>query len=146
MTTTKLKRSYRPTESKYKGGARDMYVTYDLEQRTRGEGRATYPKVKRVYIAGDVTSWKRGRVTKKSGREVNGVRIEYEQSRTWHPRQAYKAHRGATTYKVAPATVRRSAQRFVQVVEVPEHARNVRFYTESSALPQKYRSALQDVR
>mgnify|MGYP006987906056 CR=1 FL=1 len=26
---------YKPTESKYKGGAREMYVTYDLEQKTR---------------------------------------------------------------------------------------------------------------
>ena len=45
---------YRPTESKYKGGAHEMYVTYDLEQKTRGGDMAIYPKVRRVYIAGDV--------------------------------------------------------------------------------------------
>ena len=33
-----------------------MYVTYDLEQQTRGGGSAIYPKVKRVYIAGDVSN------------------------------------------------------------------------------------------
>ena len=27
---------YRTTESKYKGGAHENYVTYDLQQRTRG--------------------------------------------------------------------------------------------------------------
>jgi hypothetical protein len=45
--TTKTHR-YRPTESRYKGGARQLCVTYDLEQRTRGGGTAIYPKVKRV--------------------------------------------------------------------------------------------------
>jgi hypothetical protein len=146
MTTTTRKRSYRPTESKYKGGAKDMYVTYDLEQKTRGDSLATYPKVRRVCIAGDVKAWKSGRVTKRSGREVNGVRIAYEQSRTWHPRKAFTTHRGATTYKVAPATIGRSAHRFVQMVELPETARNVRFHTDAAALPEKYRSALQRVR
>ena len=33
---------YRSTESKYKGGAQEMYVTYDLEQ-TRGRQNALYP-------------------------------------------------------------------------------------------------------
>ena len=40
MRKTAEKRSYHPTESKYKGGAREMYVTYDLEQHTRGGGTA----------------------------------------------------------------------------------------------------------
>ncbi len=35
---------YQPTESKYKGGADEMYITYDLEQPTRGGGKALYPK------------------------------------------------------------------------------------------------------
>ena len=34
MSTT-THSGYRPTESKYKGGAHEMYVTYDLEQETR---------------------------------------------------------------------------------------------------------------
>jgi hypothetical protein len=53
MTTTHKGR-YRTTESKYKGGASEMYITYDLEQKTRGGGSTLLPKVKRVYIAGDV--------------------------------------------------------------------------------------------
>src|SRR6266545_6494768 len=102
MTTTTKKRGYRPTEAKYKGGAHEMYVTYDLEQRTRGGGSAAYPKVKRVYIAGDVKGWHAGQVQKRTGREVHGVRIEYEQSRRRHHRKGYEAERGGTAYEVTP--------------------------------------------
>ena len=31
-----------------------MYITYDLEEKTRGGGTTLFPKVKRIYIAGDV--------------------------------------------------------------------------------------------
>ena len=146
MAATTTRRRYRPTESKYKGGAHEMYVTYDLEQRTRGGGTATYPKVKRVYIAGHVKDWHTGRVTKKSGRDVHGIKIEYEQSRQGYRRQGYEAERGGTPYEVTPANVPATSQRFAQVVEVPEAARNVHFYTEAASLPERYRDALQDVR
>jgi hypothetical protein len=140
------KSPYRPTESKYKGGAQEMYVTYDLEQKTRGGGSALYPKVKRVYIAGDVKNWKAGRVQKKSGREVHGVRIEYEQTRKGYRRQGFTAERGATEYQVARAKVSSAAQPFAQVVEIPERARNVHFYPFPEQLPPQYQQALQDVR
>jgi hypothetical protein len=146
MTTTARKDRYRPTESKYKGGAHEMYVAYDLEQRTRGGGRALYPKVKRVYIAGDVKEWKTGQVRKKSGREVHGVRIGYEQSRKGYRREEYEAERGDTAYDVGPATVATTSQRFTQVVEVPAKAQHVHFYTSAAQLPEKYRHALQAVR
>jgi hypothetical protein len=58
MDENRTKSRYRPTESRYKGGAQEMYVTYDLQQKTRGGGQALYPKVKRVYIAGEVKDWK----------------------------------------------------------------------------------------
>jgi hypothetical protein len=146
MATTTTRRHYRPTESKYKGGANEMYVTYDLEQKTRGGGSATYPKVKRVYIAGDIKDWKVGTVRKRTGREVLGVRIEYEQSRAGYRREAYSAERGETRYEVAPASVGTTSQRFVQVVEVPAAARDVQFHTDASSVPERYRHALQDVR
>ena len=146
MSTTAHKGSYRPTESKYKGGAQEMYVTYDLEQRTRGGGSAAYPKVKRVYIAGDVTGWKAGQVRKKTGRQVHGVRIEYRQSRSGYHRKGYQAERGETAYRVGAADVGATAQQFAQVVEVPEDAQHVHFYTATSELPAKYRQALQEVR
>src|SRR5260370_1264922 len=111
MRTTS-KRGYRPTESKYKGGAHEMYVTYDLEQTTRGGGGAVYPKIKRVYIAGDVKGWKAGTARKRTGREVHGVRIEYEQSRQRYPRTGYTAERVATAPAVPPASVGSTYQRF----------------------------------
>src|SRR5215468_11002427 len=91
---------YKTTESKYKGGAKEMYVTYDLWQETRGEGRALYPKVKRVYVAGDVKNWQVGTFKKRSGKEVYGVKIDYEQNREGYSRKGFTAHRGGTEYAV----------------------------------------------
>jgi hypothetical protein len=146
MEKTSGKRGYRPTESKLKGGAEVMYVTYDLEQRTRGGGSAIYPKVKRVYIAGEVKGWKAGVFQKRSGREVYGVKIEYEQSRERYQRKGYTAARSKTEYIVSPTEVRATAQQFSQVVELPREAQNVRFHAGAKRLPEKYRHALQDVR
>jgi hypothetical protein len=145
MKTNKHRAHYRPTEAKYKGGAHEMYVTYDLEQKTRDGGSAIYPKVKRVYIAGDVKHWHAGQIRKKSGREVHGVRIEYEQSRSGYRRHGYHAERDATSYEVSPAKVEPTAQRFVHVVEIPEHARNIHFWSGEAGLPAKYQHALQSV-
>src|SRR5260221_423818 len=146
MSATASKQHYRPTESKYKGGAHELYVTYDLNQKTRGGGSAPYPKVKRVYIAGDVKDWKTGAVQKRSGRSVRGVRIEYEQGRSHYRRRGYTAERGKTAYKVAPASIGSTSQRFAQVVEVPKTARNVHLYMNRDKMPEKYRHALQHVR
>ena len=146
MEATVSERRYHPTESKYKGGAHEMYVAYDLEQKTRSDGRAIYPKVKRVYIAGQVLDWKVGVVKKKSGREVYGVQINYEQSRKSYHRKGYTAQRGQTTYVTSPASVGSTSQKFAQVIEVPERAGNVRFYTHLGELPATYRHALQRVR
>jgi hypothetical protein len=145
MTVTR-QAGYHSTESKYKGGASEMYVTYDLEQWTRGGGHATFPKVKRVYIAGDVTDWQQGQVRKKSGRDVHGVRIEYERSRARYRRKGYSAARGDTSYEVSPAPVGATSQRFAQVVELPSAARSVHLYTSAGQMPEKYRHALQRVR
>lgn len=141
-----MTKKYRPTESKYKGGAKEMYITYDLELKTRNGNTAVYPKVKRVYIAGEVKNWSKGIFKKRSGREVYGVLIEYEQSRQRHHRKAYPAQRGETTYKVAPSSVAASSQTFRQVAEIPEKASNVHFYADAAKLPAGYRHALQNVR
>jgi hypothetical protein len=146
MTAAVARNRYRPTEAKYKGGADEMYVTYDLEQKTRGGRSAVYPKVKRVYIAGRVKDWKTGIVRKRTGRQVHGVRIEYEQSRKGYRRSGYAAHRGQAEYSVDPATVGATSQRFAQVVEIPPAARNVHFYPAQAELPPKYQHALQQVR
>jgi hypothetical protein len=142
--TAPTRQQYRATESKYKGGAKEMYVTYDLWQETRGDSRALYPKVKRVYIAGDVKRWQVGTFRKRSGKEVYGVRIEYEQSRRGYARKGYTATRGRTRYEVKPAKVGEGKSKFSQIVEVPAQAQNIAFHT--GTLPQRYREALQDVR
>jgi hypothetical protein len=140
-------RRYRPTESKYKDGAAEMYVTYDLDQRTRGGGHALYPKVKRVYIAGDLVDWRAGSdLRKRTGRQVKGVRLEYRQSRARYRRGSYQAQRGKTRYEVSPSAVGKTSQLFTQIVEVPERAENVRFYSSAETLPAKYKEALQNVR
>jgi hypothetical protein len=145
MTTTQKGR-YRATESKYKGGASEMYITYDLEQKTRGGGSTLLPKVKRVYIAGDVKGWEPGDFRKRSGREVHGVRIEYEQSRRPYRRGAYTATRGRTGYEVPETGVAATIQRFAQVVELPREARNIRFHAAARDLPEPYRHARQRIR
>lgn len=143
---TKSERSYRPTGSKYKGGAHEMYVTYDVKQKTRSGDQKLYPKVKRVYIAGEVKDWKTGNIRKRSGRTVHGVAIEYKQSRTGYQRKGFSAGRGQTSYSVKPASVGGTSQTFRQVLEVPPDAQNIHFYKDAHNLPQKYRSALQNVR
>jgi hypothetical protein len=136
--------TYTPTEAKYKGGAEEKYVTYDLDQATRGGGSATYPKVKRVYVSGDVKDWRGGRFRKRSGREVNGVKIEYERTRAGYRREGFSAERDGTEYEVRPAKVAPAHSTVTQIVEVPERARNVQFHDRG--LPERYRAALQSVR
>ena len=143
---TKMNHKYRSTESKYKGGAQEMYVTYDLKQKTRSGDSKLYPKVKRVYIAGDVKDWKTGNIKKRTGRTVHGVAIEYEQSRKGYQRQGFTAQRGQTRYSTKPASVGSSSQKFRQVLEVPQAAQNVHFYKNASKLPARYQSALQNVK
>src|SRR6266446_8018066 len=111
MTSAAAGTNYRPTESKYKGGAHEMYVTYDLEQKTRGGQRAVYhPKAKRVYIAGHLKDWKSGVVRKRTGRQVHGVCIQYEQTRAGYRRKGYAAHRGNAEYPVKSAAVGATSQ------------------------------------
>jgi len=146
MRSTTRPRTYRATESNYKGGAQEMYVTYDLAQKTRGRAHALYPKVKRVYIAGEVKDWKKGVFPKRSGRETYGVKIDYEQSRAGYRRSAYAARRSGTHYRVSPAKVSTTSQRFTHLVELPPSAQHVKFHIDAKRLPEKNRQALQNVR
>jgi hypothetical protein len=135
---------YRPTESKYKGGATVMYVTYDEELPTRGGHTALFPRVKRVYIPGEVKDWQVGDFPNRFGKIVHGVRIEYEKTRSGYQREAYTITRDGRTITVRAAEVKPTTQRFVKLVEVPPAARNIQFHTDG--LPERYREALQDVR
>ena len=122
-----------PTEAKYKGDAEETYVTYDLEQETSGEGTATYPKVKRVYMPGEVQDWEVGTFEKQSGKEVYGVKITYTKER-----EGYEAERGDTEYEVDAGETT-----YTKIVEIPEGAENVMY--RGDQLPEKYESALQNV-
>jgi len=44
MTTAATNRRYRSTESKDKDGGHEMYVTYGLEQKTRGRTKRPIPQ------------------------------------------------------------------------------------------------------
>ena len=144
MTQSAHAQRYRRTESKYKGGAEELYVTYEVEQPTRGGNKTLYPKVKRVYIAGHVTDWQVGEFTKKSGRTVYGVKVDYEQHRQGPQREAYNATRAGRRTAVRSASVDPSISAFSQIVEVPPDAQNIQF--QGKKLPAKYRTALQNVR
>lgn len=130
------KHKYTPTEAKYKGGAHEMFVTYDLPQMTRSGKKATLPKVKRVYIAGEVSDWKIGHFEKRTGRKVKGVKISYEQEREGFERKATRVRNGG---HVEPATTS-----FTQIVEVPEEARHVQFFCTQP--PEPYSHAMQSIR
>jgi hypothetical protein len=147
MTTTqKHYYHHHSTESKYKGGAHDKFVIYDLEQRTRGDNMAIYPKVRRVFISGNIKKWELGHFRKNSGHEVYGVRIIYEQICKVYRRVGFEAKRGQTEDSVNSAETPPSSQEFTQIVEVPEEATNVHFYADKNELPEKYQTVIQDVR
>jgi hypothetical protein len=105
--------------------AQEMYVSYDLPQRTRGGGTAIFPKVKRVYIPGEIQEWAVGNFRKRSGRHVFGVKVTYrvpaeptiEESQTDSRPDAGRVSRIHPTYR-----------RFTQVIGLPEAARNVQLH------------------
>ena len=146
MAEPAINTRYRPTESQYKGGAEEMYITYDLEQRTRSGGHASYPKVDRVYISGIVKDWRVGMFKKKSGRSVYGVQVEYERDRGGYDRKGFTARRGKSTCPVSPAPVKAASLRITKIIEVPDRAKNVSFYSEAEKLPERYLAALPEVR
>lgn len=135
---------YNPTESKYMGGARDMYVAYDESQATRAGRQLTYSKVKRVYVGGQVKDWHVGTFANRAGPPVHGVKIDYEQSRTGYSRKPYQATRGSITYQVSPGRVSGGSSLFSKIVEVPKDARKIHFYV--GKLPSKYQQTRQRVR
>ena len=92
----------------------EMYITYDLAQPTRGGGTAVFPKVKRVYIPGEVVEWGVGRFRKRSGRMVFGVRISYLLRDGTGP-----ARHGSELAR---------DRRFTQVIDLPDAARNVQLH------------------
>jgi hypothetical protein len=104
--TAAIKPSYRRTEAKYKGGAHEMYVTYDLEQRTRGAKTAVYPKIKRVYIRRG-----QGLGGRRLSEEDRSVYFPEPPPRRPHPRGRSPA--ALTTMAASSNLARRSTEEFV---------------------------------
>jgi hypothetical protein len=115
---------YTPTEARFKGGAKEMYVTYDLG-RSFGEA----PRVKRVDVPGSLINARVGEFKNRMGRRVHGVRIQYRQDREPYTRSS-GARVGRTTLTLS------------KIVEVPTNARNITF---RESLPERYEHVLQNV-
>jgi len=92
---------------------------YENLERTRAGNKVWKPRVKRVYISGKLLRWQKGRVRKRTGETVNGIKLVYENTR-----KGFKAQRGNTRYSVS-----RAEMEVAKVVELPKGARNIRLTT-----------------
>ena len=111
--------AYRPTEYPRVGAGRYYYILYENLERTRAGNKVWKPRVKRVYISGKLLRWQKGRVRKRTGETVNGIKLIYENTR-----KGFKAQRGSTRYSVS-----RAEMEVAKVVELPKGARNIRLTT-----------------
>jgi len=110
---------YKPSEYPRVGPGRYYYIMYENLERTRAGNKVWKPRVKRVYISGKLLRWQKGRVWKRTGETVNGIKLIYENTR-----KGFKAQRGNTRYSVS-----RAEMEVAKVVELPKGARNIRLTT-----------------
>jgi len=110
---------YRPSEYPRVGPGKYYYIVYENLERTRAGNKVWKPRVKRVYISGKLLRWQKGRVRKRTGETVNGIKLIYENTR-----KGFKAQRGSTRYSVS-----RAEMEVTKVVELPKGARNIRLTT-----------------
>lgn len=110
---------YKPSEYPRVGPGRYYYIMYENLERTRAGNKVWKPRVKRVYISGKLLRWQKGRVRKRTGETVNGIKFVYENTR-----KGFKAQRGSTRYSVS-----RAEMEVAKVVELPKGARNIRLTT-----------------
>jgi hypothetical protein len=110
--------AYKPSESRYDGGGRVVYLEYSTPSRARGT-ESTRRRAKRIYLPADSKNLSlEGPKTlrKRTGRSVHGVALHYE-----HVVGAARARRGNTSYKLPERTSERT-----KVIEVPAEARDLR--------------------
>jgi len=110
---------YKPSEYPRVGPGRYYYIMYENLERTRAGNKVWKLRVKRVYISGKLLRWQKGRVRKRTGETVNGIKLIYENTR-----KGFKAQRGSTRYSVS-----RAEMEVAKVVELPKGARNIRLTT-----------------
>ena len=110
---------YKPSEYPRVGPGKYYYIMYENLERTRAGNKVWKPRVKRVYISGKLLRWQKGRVRKRTGETVNGIKLVYENTR-----KGFSARRGNTRYSVSSAEME-----VAKVVELPKGARNIRLTT-----------------
>jgi len=110
---------YKPSEYPRVGPGKYYYIMYENLERTRAGNKVWKPRVKRVYISGKLLRWQKGRVRKRTGETINGIKLIYENTR-----KGFKAQRGNTRYSVS-----RAEMEVAKVVELPKGARNIRLTT-----------------
>jgi len=111
--------AYKLCEYPQVGPGKYYYIKYENLERTRAGNKVWKPRVKRVYISGKLLRWQKGRVRKRTGETVNGIKLIYENTR-----KGFKAQRGNTRYSVS-----RAEMEVAKVVELPKGARNIRLTT-----------------
>lgn len=111
-----------PMNSKHKERAKETYVTYELERRSRSGDYVIQIKIKRVFIPGEVTGWKVGHFTKRSGRIVNGIKISYDRERVDYQRDGSEQRR-SDHLELGDASLSK-------VVELPEKAAHVQLFAD----------------
>jgi len=122
-------------------GAHEMYVTYDVEDKSRGQSRVD-SVVKPIYVSGRVREWRASVARNRTGQDVYGVLIKLEQEHKSRRKKMYLV-RGGRISPILPASVYRAVDSYTQMVELPVDARNVKVYESGAAMPLKYQRALQ---
>jgi hypothetical protein len=124
------RRQYNPLKSAYKGGTDQLFVTYEIDGLDgHSSDEDSYPQVTRVYLSGDLCDWEIGTFRTRSGAEVFGVKIEYQQT---HER--YRVRDAHEVYEDAA-----NGRRYTKIIEIPAQATNIELRSE---LPDRYRHAL----
>lgn len=108
--------------STHKERAKETYVTYELERRSSAGDHVIQIKIKRVFIPGEVTGWKVGHFTKRSGRIVNGIKISYDRKRVDDQRDGSDQRR-SDHLELGDASSSK-------VVELPETAVHVQLFAD----------------
>jgi len=113
---------YRPSEYPRVGPGKYYYILYKNLEQTRSGKKVWKPRAKRVFISGKLVRTERGRVRKRAGEIVKGVKFFYKNTR-----KLFSAKRGATKYHV------KKAEMIVEkVVELPRNAMNIKITDKKS--------------
>jgi len=109
-----------------------MFVTYEIDAVQLGadcDDDDCCAQVTRVYLPGDLCDWEIGVFKTRSGADVFGVKIEYQQTH-----ECSRVRDQDTEYECAADTLR-----YTKIIELPRSATAIELRAE---LPDRYRQAL----